>query len=93
MEYTDLQLKEIERLARGLTPASEISVLLDLKSEDEFLLDIVTRGNPARRAYMRGLATTATQLRAQSLKLADSFAPSAIEQCCTYLKNACNYLE
>ena len=93
MEYTDLQLEKIEQLARGLTPASEISVLLDLKNEDEFMLDIVTHGNPARHAYMRGLATTATQLRAQSLKLADSFAPSAIEQCCAFLKNACNYLE
>ena len=92
MDYTPHQLKEIERLAGLLTPASEISVLLDLKSEDFFALDISTHGHPARRAYMTGMARSAQRLRERNMELAEACAPAAIEQCFRDLKNMMNDL-
>jgi len=64
-----------------------------LKSEDEFLLDIATKGNPARIAFMRGMAQTANDLRSKNLELAYACAPSAIEQCFHDLKHMMNDLE
>lgn len=93
MDYTTEQLQKIEELAHILTPASEISALLGLKSEDEFLLDIATKGNPARIAFMRGMAQTANDLRFKNLELANACAPSAIEQCFHDLKHMMNDLE
>ena len=93
MDYTAEQLQRIEELAHILTPASEISALLGLKSEDEFLLDIATKGNPARTAFMRGMAQTANDLRSKNLELANACAPSAIEQCFHDLKHMMSDLE
>lgn len=93
MDYTTEQLQRIEELAHILTPASEISALLGLKNEDEFQLDIATKGNPARTAFMRGMAQTAHDLRSKNLELANACAPSAIEQCFHDLKHMMNDLE
>lgn len=93
MDYTPEQLQRIEKLALILTPASEISALLELKNEDEFLLDIATKGNPARMAFMRGMAQTANGLRLKNLELANACAPSAIEQCFHDLKHMMNDIE
>lgn len=92
MDYSTEQLEMIEKLARLLTPASEISALLGMRNEDLFLLDINTKGSPARRAFMRGRAITAQELRKKNLELARACAPSAIEQCFRDLKQMENDL-
>lgn len=81
MEYTKEQLEKIEKLASTLTPIPEISVLMGLASEDMLALDIATHGNPARMAYLRGMAETAKELREKNLELAMACSPSAMEQC------------
>lgn len=81
MEYTKEQLKKIEEMASQLTPVNQICVLLGLKSEDMLALDIATHGNPARMAYLRGMAATAKELREKNLELAKACSPSAMEQC------------
>ena len=93
MDYSQEQLQKIEQLALILTPASEISALLELKNEDEFLLDIATKGSPARAAFMRGMAKTANELREKNIELANACAPSAIEQCFHDLKHMMNDLD
>lgn len=92
MDYSQEQLEQIEELARILTPASEISALLKLENEDLFLLDLSLKGSPARIAFMRGMATTAQELRSKNLKLAKACAPSAIEQCFKDLRQMLNDL-
>lgn len=92
MDYSQEQLTQIEQLARTLTPASEISVLLGLKNEDLFLMDVATKGNPARTAYLRGMAATANELREKNLELAKACAPSAVEQCFRDIKSMMNDL-
>lgn len=92
MDYSQEQLEQIEELARILTPASEISALLKLENEDLFLLDLSLKGSPARVAFMRGMATTAQELRSKNLELAKACAPSAIEQCFKDLRQMLNDL-
>ena len=77
MEYTAKQLEQITQLSERLTPPSEISVLLGLRSEREFLEDIKTPDNAARIALLSGLHKTMDSIR----------QPAAIEQCCEYARN------
>lgn len=91
MDYTKEQLQKIEELAKILTPSNEIATLMSF-DEDLFLLDLVTKGNPARRAFMKGMASTAKTLRQKNLELANACAPSAIEQCFRDLKQMLNDL-
>lgn len=67
-------------MAAELTPPSEISVHLDI-NEDEFLLAIGMHNHPARKAYLKGIASTARELREKNLQLARACAPTAMEQC------------
>lgn len=87
MDYTKEQLKKIEEMASQLTPVNQICVLLGLKSEDMLSLDIATHGHPARMAYLRGMASTASELREKNLQLARACSPSAMEQCFHDLQN------
>ena len=89
-KYNDEQLKNIEKLAEELTPASEISALLDLPW---LLVDINTPNNTARLAYLHGMAKTAHELRIKNLELARAMAPSAMDQCFSDLKRMNRELE
>jgi hypothetical protein len=62
-----------------MTP-TEISHLLDL---DEMSLkdDINTLGHPVRRAFFRGMATTANQLRNNIRDAAIAGSPYSITEC------------
>lgn len=91
MDYTKEQLQKIEELAKILTPATEMATLLGF-DEDLFMLDLSTKGNPARRAFMTGMAGTAKTLRQKNLELANACAPSAIEQCFHDLRQMLNDL-
>lgn len=92
MEYTKEQLQKIEKLASTLTPVSEIAVFLELQNEDILGLDIATHGHPARKAYLRGMATTAKELREKNLQLARACSPSAMQQCFKDLQDMILYL-
>lgn len=62
-----------------MTP-SEISFLLDI---DETILvdDINSIGNPARRAFFKGMASTANDIRKCIRDLADAGSPFSIAEC------------
>lgn len=62
-----------------MTP-SLVSVQLGF-NEIEFIDDIHTPGNPARRAYYMGLEETDKELRQQLLDLMRVGSPSAIADC------------
>ena len=87
MEYTAKQLEQITQLSERLTPPSEISVLLGLRSEREFLEDIKTPDNAARIALLSGLHKTMDRIRQRNIQLANACSPAAIEQCCEYARN------
>ena len=62
-----------------MTP-SLVSIQLGF-NEIEFIDDIHTPGNPARRAYYMGLEETDKELRQQLLDLMRVGSPSAIADC------------
>lgn len=62
-----------------MTP-SLVSIQLGF-NEIEFIDDIHTPGNPARRAYYLGLEETDKELRQQLLDLMRVGSPSAITDC------------
>ena len=62
-----------------MTP-SLVSIQLGF-NEVEFIDDIHTPGNPARRAYYLGLEETDKELRQQLLYLMRAGSPSAIADC------------
>ena len=86
MEYTAKQLEQIRQFAERLTPPSEISVLLGLRSEREFLEDIKTPDNAARIALLSGMNKTMDSIRQRNIQLANACSPAAIEQCSTYIR-------
>lgn len=62
-----------------LTP-SEISSLLDI-DEDGFLDDISTHGNPARKAFLRGVAANTRELNENVIDAARAGSPFSISEC------------
>ena len=62
MDYSTDLLKKIEEKAKEMMTPSEISFLLDI---DETILvdDINSIGNPARRAFFKGMASTANDIK------------------------------
>ena len=62
-----------------MTP-SLVSIQLGF-NEVEFIDDIHTPGNPARRAYYLGLEETDKELRQQLLDLMRAGSPSALADC------------
>lgn len=62
-----------------MTPTS-VSIQLGF-NETDFMDDIHTPGNPARRAYFTGLEATDHELRQQLLDLMRAGSPSALADC------------
>ena len=80
MDYSTDLVKKIEEKAKEMMTPSEISFLLDI---DETILvdDINSIGNPARRAFFKGMASTANDIRKGIRDLADAGSPFSIAEC------------
>lgn len=92
MDYSSDLLSKIQDLSSQLTPPAEISALLDI-DETELRADLNTKGHPARKAFLKGYASTALHLRKQNLELVDAGSPSADEACMGYLKRMIRDIE
>jgi hypothetical protein len=86
MDYSTDLLKEIEKEASEMMNPREISALLDI---DELSLvdDINTIGNPARKAFFRGVATTVHEIRKDVRDTAMAGSPYAIDACQKQIMN------
>lgn len=78
MNYSDNELKQIEKLAAIFTPISIIADTLDVPAE-VLRSDIKERNSDASRAYRRGKNATLIKIRAQETQLAFVGSPLAIE--------------
>ncbi len=78
MDYSTTLLKEIEDLASKLTPISEICVLLDMPI-NEVRDDIATEGSPAWKAFYKGMALAAKDIRERDIELAQAGSPAAAD--------------
>ncbi len=82
---TGEQLQRIEELASKLTPIKEIAALTSIP-EDTLRLEMGNSSSEARKAYMRGKARTALELRERELELARIGSPLAVQMSAEYLK-------
>lgn len=67
----------IEELAKSLTPPSQIAAMLNI-NEDRLKLSLSLHGSPERKAFLRGMAETAAEIRKNNLALARAGSPNAI---------------
>lgn len=79
-------------MSESLASPTEISVHLGLKSETEFLEDIRTPDNPARRAVVEGVYKVSNALRTQNIQLAKACSPAAMEQCVNSIRDIMSHL-
>lgn len=77
MIYTQEQLDKIEDLASIFMPISDMALVMDI-DETELRSDI-SSATDARKAYLKGKATSKEELLRQEMKLAKTGAPQALE--------------
>lgn len=80
MDYSTESLNAITECAKSLMTPTSVSIQLGF-NETDFMDDIHTPGNPARRAYFTGLEATDHELRQQLLDLMRAGSPSALADC------------
>lgn len=85
MDYSTEQLTEIHRLAKALTPLTEIGALMDMPIS---LLsdDVATEDHPAHKAYYKGMAEASLEIRERDLELAKAGSPAAADALRVYLR-------
>lgn len=71
---------KIEELASVLTPPSQMAAILNL-DEDIFKSNLKMHGTEERRAFLRGMSSTADILRRNNIELANAGSPEAIRSC------------
>lgn len=80
MDYSTELLTEIENHAREMMTPTEIAALLNI-DERELCDDIATVGHAARNVYIRGISTTALELRRTLHDTALAGSPYSIAEC------------
>lgn len=80
MDYSTDLLQEIENLAKEMMTPTEVSALLGI-DEQSLCDDIATVNHPVRLAYIRGISTTALELRRALHDTAMAGSPYSIQEC------------
>ena len=83
---------KIEEMAAALTPPSQIAAILDL-DEDGLKQRLALHGTDERRAFLRGMSTTADMLRRNNIELANAGSPEAIRSCFAAMNRMLDDLE
>ena len=78
MNYSDNELKQIEKYASIYLKISDIAVILDIPA-DVLREDIADRTSEVSNAYLRGKAGSKVKLHSQEMMLAQVGSPLAIE--------------
>lgn len=79
-------------MSEKLATPTEISVRLGFRSETEFLEDIRTPDNPARRAVVTGVYKVSDEIRTRNIQLAKACSPAAMEQCVNSIRDIMSHL-
>lgn len=85
-------IPKIEEMARDLVPPSQMAALTDV-NEDSLRMALNRHGSPARKAFLRGMATTANQIRKNNIQLAGAGSPDAIRSCFQSMRDMINDLD
>ena len=85
-------ISKIEEMAAALTPPSQIAAMLDV-DEDELKQRLALHGTDERRAFLRGMSSTADKLRRNNIELANAGSPEAIRSCFSAMNRMLDDLE
>ncbi|MBQ0072873.1 MAG: hypothetical protein KBT34_01620 [Prevotella sp.] len=77
MDALKFNLNDMEEYGKNLTPPCEIAALMDVP-ESELKAELENEFSPVRKAYMRGVAATAGELRKQNIASAIAGSPASI---------------
>lgn len=83
--FSQSELDQIEELAGSLTPIADIAALTGI-DEDELRDELGNRHSPACKAYKRGKAKTARELRKADIDMALAGSPTAAVQIAEHLR-------
>ena len=80
MELTDEQLEQLEEYAAALMNVSEISILLDIPTDERNRFKVMCLqddNSPLYKSFHKGRLTTKLELRRNIIKLAKAGSPAA----------------
>lgn len=80
MNYSEEQLRIIEKLAGLYMAVSDIAVILGIDAM-ELRADVADTANEAHLRYQRGKTATKLRLRQQEIQLANVGSPVALDNC------------
>ena len=80
MIYTEVQLRQIEKMASLYMTISDIALIIEV-SPETLRSDIAYKNSDVSRAYYKGKASSKLALRSQEMQLAKVGSPLALENC------------
>ena len=80
MNYSDIQLSQIEKMASIFLPVSDIAIVLNIDAQI-LRADINSIDNPVHNAYLKGKTSSKMKLRSQEMLLAQVGSPLALQNC------------
>lgn len=71
----------VHDLGKNMTPVEDVPILMDIPSDDAMALtmELQEPRSPYRKAYLKGLAETANELRVSNIALAKVGSPGAYQ--------------
>lgn len=81
LDESPVYLQAVHDLGHTMTPVEEVPLLMDLPPDESMALSMELQEprSPYRRAYLKGLAETANELRVSNIALAKVGSPGAYQ--------------
>lgn len=81
LDQSEVYLQMVNDLGKNMTPVEDVPILMDIPSDDAMALtmELQEPRSPYRKAYLKGLAETANELRVSNIALAKVGSPGAYQ--------------
>ncbi len=81
LDVSEVYLQMVQDLGETLTPVGEVPIMMDMSPDESMALtmELQEPRSPYRKAYLKGLAETANELRINNIALAKVGSPGAYQ--------------
>ena len=81
LDVSEVYLQMVQDLGKTLTPVGEVPIMMDMSPDESMALtmELQEPRSPYRKAYLKGLAETANELRINNIALAKVGSPGAFQ--------------
>lgn len=81
LDVSEVYLQMVQNLGKTLTPVDEVPIMMDMSPDESMALtmELQEPRSPYRKAYLKGLAETANELRINNIALAKVGSPGAFQ--------------